>query len=707
VAFLLDGKTIVSSGNDRAVRVWDAETGRQLRHFDMGNEYLENFAVSATGDLVAAARNQKVVQLLELSSGQAQHELKDHTGRVQSLTFSPDGQTLACGDIGNIRLWQTKTGKPIRQFAAGAQNTNVMAFSPNGTRLAAGGDDGHIRLWDATTGKTLSDVQAHKDGVTTLTFTPDGKGLVSGGNDHAVRVWDLPALKEQRHLAHPSSILVVAMSRDGQTLFAAIGHAVRAWNLATGELLTPDHGPEEDVYSLAFTPDGKSLVAGSCDSVVGVWDLATTTARLRLDGHESYSFSVAVAPDGKAFASAGGKPFVRVRDLPAGKERGPVKGVLSYTFCVAYSPDGKWLAAGEREKLIHILDAANGNEVFKLRGTEGEVYALAFSPDGRWLATGGDAKMVHLWDLVARGDPLRLPMQQDAIHGLAFSPDGRTLAATGDNNTVVLWDLAAGQPRITLSGHTQRVNRLAFAPDGRTLASASNDDTVRLWDVAAGQERRRLAGHGGAVYGVAFAPDGKTLATCSADTTVLVWDTSGPASGTSSTRQLSSEDRERLWADLARGDAAKAYQAVLTLAADADGTAAFLRDRLKPAPRLDMARLDALVKDLADAKFVVREKASQELAAMDDAARPPLQKHLEACTSAEARRRLERLISNMGKLPPPETLRVLRAIEVLESIGTPAAREALEALAGGEPNARITQDAKQTLQRLEQKASKK
>src|SRR5262249_43691940 len=162
------------------------------------------------------------------------------------------------------------------------------------------------------------------------------------------------------------------------------------------------------------------------------------------------------------------------------------------------------------------------------------------------------------------------------IRGLAFSPDGRTLAANFDQNTIRLWDVAAGQVRLTLTGHTEKINRLAFSPDGRMLATASDDRTVRLWDVASGLERRKLEGHGGAVYSVAFSPDGKFLASGSADTTVLIWDVRGLAGPAKNFARLGPADLERLWGQLAGGDAAAAYQAINALAADAASSVPFL-----------------------------------------------------------------------------------------------------------------------------------
>jgi hypothetical protein len=244
---------------------------------------------------------------------------------------------------------------------------------------------------------------------------------------------------------------------------------------------------------------------------------------------------------------------------------------------------------------------------------------------------------------------------------------------------------------------------VTFSPDGRALAVRGPDSSVRVWDVTAGKEIGQLTGHGARVETVAFAPDGKALASGADDTTILVWDAAGPLRGLSKPRpaELSAEQLEALWADLAGEHGGKALRGVLVLAEAPGQAVPFLADRVKPATRLDPEMLNGWLADLESAKFAVREQASASLLKAGDQALAALQKLLASSPALETRQRAEALVEKLitGALTV-EQLRAVRAVEALERMGTPEARRLLRALAEGGPGALPTREAQAALGRL-------
>jgi WD40 repeat protein len=243
---------------------------------------------------------------------------------------------------------------------------------------------------------------------------------------------------------------------------------------------------------------------------------------------------------------------------------------------------------------------------------------------------------------------------------------------------------------------------VSFTPDGKTLASAHEDGTVTLWEVATGRPRASLKGHKAAIRSVAFTPDSKTLASGSLDGTVNLWDVTGLSQEGSSQRvNLPGKALDRLWTDLAGADPAKAYQAIWAMAAGPGQSVPFLQERLRPVAPADPQRVARLIADLDSKQFPVREKAAQELETVGELARPALRRTLAGRRSEEVRRRVGRLLEKLdGPVTSPEQLRGLRAIEVLEQIGTPEVRQVLHTLTNGVPEAKLTQEAKASLDRL-------
>jgi hypothetical protein len=220
-----------------------------------------------------------------------------------------------------------------------------------------------------------------------------------------------------------------------------------------------------------------------------------------------------------------------------------------------------------------------------------------------------------------------------------------------------------------------------------------------MYDTATGKERWRFEGHEGSLTSVAFSPDGRRLLTSSVDSSALVWDVSRWSAG--HVARLSQEELEACWKDLAGGDAARAHRATLALADSPGQAVAFLKERLRPVEAADPRRVDPLLAALDGNDFAAREKAVEELEGLGFAAEPALRRTLLGKPSPEARRRVEWILEKLGGAP---MLRAVRGIEALEHIGTPEARQVLQALSQGAPEARLTREAKASLQRLAKRA---
>ncbi len=327
-----------------------------------------------------------------------------------------------------------------------------------------------------------------------------------------------------------SSIYSVAFSPDGQWLAAGTGTGdIRLWQVATGQPVAVFEGHQELVWTVAFSPDGRWLAGGSEDQTVSVWDTRTRQRLNIFREHSDTVTEVVFSPDSRYLASGSGDGTVLI--WAVGDDREPLARLVceDEIKSVAFSPDGQMVAAAGHDQKIRlwetnaVLNGAGRQNVRIFEGHSRMVRSLAFSPDGHWLASGSDDQTVRVWAVESGYCQHILQGHQDEVHNVTFSPDGQILAGVGFDQAVRLWRMPSGEATHTLYGHTQPVTALAFSPDGHIIASGSDDQTVRLWDADSGRLMMTLQGYSNATQRVAFSPDGQTIASSGEDELIYLW----------------------------------------------------------------------------------------------------------------------------------------------------------------------------------------
>jgi WD40 repeat protein len=443
VALSPDGKTIAVAHMRyqqkqphwfHTLRLIDVATGKPRQLVERGKESI-SFLVFTPDGRSLLAWGEKLAEVYDVATGKPVRQLPGVHGRY----FTPDGRhVVSAGSV--IRVWDFESGKELHPPEGPVSQVDSLSFSPDGATIASSSFDDRnvIHLWDAATGKLKGTLRGHDGYIRGVEFAPNGR-LISGAGDSTLRVWDVAAgkevfqfkLHEPRAGEKPLQVVTMRVATDGRTLAAAaVGfeggpgkETVRlfAWNLANGKTLAASEHAGYFSDWPGFTTDSLAFVAREGKDLV-LKDLVT--------GKERLKFQPAPQPTGEGVLNP---------------------NILEHPF--SFSPDGRvMVAAGSRQRnegtrywrdwyALVLFDVATGSEMRRIP-VDGWRRHAAFSPDGKRLA-GADGPGVRIWETATGKRLWESPELDTRVTALAFSPDGRRLATGLGNTTVLIWDVGS------------------------------------------------------------------------------------------------------------------------------------------------------------------------------------------------------------------------------------------------------------------------
>jgi WD40 repeat protein len=654
-------------GIDSHIELWDLTTGKSVRKIETETP-MPRLALSPDGKWLAASNEAFLLRIYEVSAGKEQHNIRGRT-LIQHLQFSPDGALYVADYDGKIHRWDAAKGEPVKTWKApGRMGVSQLLFPPQGKMLALGGHTDAVHFWEVETGKLFSPKDLPADPITEVEFSPQGElfvategGMTAWWNPRTgVKLRDLKlefAEGEERGIYYPRAFdgilvdrdfggrrglraqgVLFGMSPNGEFIVSGNGGGA-FFDAKTGKLLYEEEGGRNGEISDIVFLDGGSKSASVQNKKVRIWNTRT--------GRDVASFTIPLREQEQSMrfaASSSGKHFA-VETINRQAENG-----------------------GGRV----ILFDADKNKILREWGAQNGIETMQFSPDQQWLAVAKPQERMQLTRIGAARADYELGVGKDGmdVTQALFSPDSRQLACAFILGTdpgrasgkICIYEIASKKIRLELVGHPAGIiDRLAYSRDSGLLASGATDTTALVWKAGLS----------------AFADQ------------PLAED--APAA-----------DLDAWFKQLAGADAKSAFQGMIKLARAPRQTVKLLEEKIAPAKKPDTGEktVKQWIQDLGSGQFAVRTKANQMLQKIGPAAEPEVRLALPNVNDIETRRRLEELLDRIALHEwTAEEVMHARAVEVLETIGTPEARAVLTRWTTGDPAAILTIEARKAMKK--------
>jgi WD40 repeat protein len=459
--------------------------------------------------------------------------LRGHAGPVHSVDYSSDGTLLAtASEDGTARVWEAPAGRLLSVLDGHERSVNDVQFSPDGRLVATAGTDGTARVWEAATGKLIHMFRGHEDelSVQETEFSPDGQLIVSMGD--RIHIWRASTGEPLKVPGGPDFLypLSVAFSPDGRLVLAGtVDGSAWLWQTRTGKVLaelphpwqsqgsqSPGSSVPNWVTTAEFSPSGDSMVTGDRAGVGRIWDVGPHPRLLaRLEGHVQTINTAGFSPDGHLIITSSTDGTARVWASGTGDLVTTLQGHRLSVSSASFSRDGRFALTSGADGTARVWDALTGEPVAELRGHEGFLNEAEFGPDGQWVLTGSSDGLGAVWTAGTGQPDLVLPAFQGSKHVFGtcgrFSPDGRLVVTFGSGRDPPrVWDVTSGQLVTALGTHP--ATSAEFSPDSRLIVTCCRQRAM-VWDATSGEEVVVMGPESSAAGMASFTPDARLVVT--------------------------------------------------------------------------------------------------------------------------------------------------------------------------------------------------
>ncbi|MEQ8238866.1 MAG: caspase family protein [Cyclobacteriaceae bacterium] len=553
VAFTPDGKYLLTGSRDKSIKLWEVNTGRELRSFLGHQSTVNDIAVSSDGKFFISSSADKTAKMWNISTGELLKTFGGHTDYLTSVALSNNNKLLiTAGFDWEAKLWDVPSGEMLKTFKVnpdkGLGYGISASFSPDDKKVAFGGDNRSVMIYDVASGEQLEEYKPEKGfcgGCATFITFKNDQEIFSASNKGDLKLWSTSGGKTlDTYYTNPSEFTSLDFFED--RLLITTEDSLKIYSAKSKKLLMAKNLElEKEVTDARFSPDGKTIAISCDDTLVRLYD-ASTGALIRtyqgflnltdkagieydksswdyyIRKYTSLKNDVRISPDGQYLVKGKIGSIVRMWEVASGKITrefiGHEKAVLSTEF----SNDGKYLLTAGADGKAILWDVATGKLIREFVGHRDVIFNVTFSTDQKSIATGSWDGTAKVWDLQSGELKQTLLFEQSAPYKLKFYNNDIYLLIAGLDKTLKLWEIDSKTEVRNFLGHTDIIHDFDIAPDNKMVASASWDGKVKFWDISNGLQAARMSDHEGPVYATTFSHDGMQVATAGLDRDIRI-----------------------------------------------------------------------------------------------------------------------------------------------------------------------------------------